>query len=248
MDKTGFKLGTARKSRCVGPTNASSSKLRAALSNAVHSSVVANISTTDAPVPLSVIYPGVYLLEEWFGKVLPEPMAMVTASGYTNNNVALEWLSRCFKPSTRARAKGSRRLLFLDGHKSHVQVKFLEACWDANIDVVCLPASMSSIFQPLDVNFFNELQKFYEDQVFKYQLGSTVGGALKGMFYSWLQKAWTLAATGRQIWAAWRDSGLWPLGKTCVDGQATPPPPSLLPPDLNTPRTLQTLQTIDRAV
>ena len=56
-------------------------------------------------------------------------MATVNTSGYINKYTAMRWLEDCFDPSTRRRAGGSQRVLFLDGHDSHVQVEFLEACW-----------------------------------------------------------------------------------------------------------------------
>ena len=43
----------------------------------------------------------------------------------------------------------------MDGHDTHVKVDLPEACWARNIEYVIPPVNMTSIFQPLQVAFFN---------------------------------------------------------------------------------------------
>jgi len=104
-----------------------------------------------------LIYPGGHLMEEWMKTVEKEPrvMADVTDTGFSNSYMAIRWLKECFDPATRGRAGRSRRLLFLDGPDIHTSVEFLEACWDRNIVCIILPAHLSGVFQPLDVDFFS---------------------------------------------------------------------------------------------
>lgn len=91
-------------------------------------------------------------------------------------------------PSGGSRTVSSRRLKIeqettggccLDGHNTHTQVSFLEACWDRNIVCVILPAHMSNIFRPLDVDFFNTLKLAHHQQVDSYQLSSTAASVPK---------------------------------------------------------------------
>ena len=53
-----------------------------------------------------------------------------------------------------------------------MQVDFLEACWERSIVCLLLPAHLSGVFQPLDLNFFSTLKLEYHKQVNDYQLGS----------------------------------------------------------------------------
>jgi len=62
-------------------------------------------------------------------------MATVSESGWMNNHLALQCLTNCFDPVTQGRANGAWRLLFLDGHDSHVSISFLDACWERNMSV-----------------------------------------------------------------------------------------------------------------
>lgn len=50
-----------------------------------------------------------------------------TPSGFTNEDLAFEWLVNIFDKATRKKAGNSRhwRLLWLDGHNSHLNLKFL---------------------------------------------------------------------------------------------------------------------------
>jgi hypothetical protein len=64
MDKTGFPLSTGQRLRCVGPVNAPQ-KSQAALADDVQITVIATITTHDAPVPPYLIYPGGHLVKEW---------------------------------------------------------------------------------------------------------------------------------------------------------------------------------------
>jgi len=132
----------------------------------------------------------------------PKMMAAVSESGWINGYLVQRWLKDCFNPATQNRANGAQRLLFLDGHNTHTQVSFLEACWDRNIVCVILPAHISNIFQPLDVDFFNTLKLAYHRQVDSYQLGSNAVSVPRSFVYRWIQRSWMPTANSRQIRAA----------------------------------------------
>ncbi|EIW66170.1 hypothetical protein TREMEDRAFT_35394 [Tremella mesenterica DSM 1558] len=172
VDEVGFDLSGSRKIRRVGPRDAPI-KSQAALSDAIHITVVATISTSDTPVPPFIIYPGTYLMQDWTRVRDPTPnqLATITNSGYINTYTMQQWLTECFDPFTRDRAAGNPGLLILDGHETHTNIDFLDACWDRNIICRILPAHLSGVFQPLDVNFFNDLKLRYYEEISDYQLG-----------------------------------------------------------------------------
>ena len=220
MDEAGFNLSTPRRTRRVGRAS-SSSKSQSSLADDVHISVIATMSTTDSPVPPFVVYKGGHLLEEWLAVRDEDPklIATVTDSGYSNGFTTKQWLTECFDPYTRNRAGTSRRLLFLDGLDSHAQVGFLEACWERNIVCLILPAHLSGVFQPLDVNFFNPLKLAYHKQIDDYQLESDASRVTKAFFCRWFQRAWASTANSRTILSAWAKSGLWPLSELVIRAQ-----------------------------
>ena len=122
-----------------------------------------------------------------------------------------------------------RRLLIMDGHDTHVQIKFLDCCWARVIDCLILLASMTSIFQPLDVAFFNQLKLAYSSKIQAHLLNSNSTSFSKGLFRRWHQQAWREMAVSRNIRPAWRKSGLWPLDQLMMkldDRYPSTPPPS----------------------
>ena len=248
MDEVGFDLATTRRTRRVAPRT-SSSKAQASLATSDHITVIATISTSDAPVPPFVIYKGGHVIEEWMATVEKQPrvMADVTDSGYSNSYMTIRWLKDCFDPTTKGRADGQRRLLFLDGPDIHTSVDFLEACGERNIVPIVLPANLSAIFQPLDVDFFHHLKLAYHRQVDDYQLGSKAGRVSKAYFGGWFQRAWQETATSRQIRSAWAKAHLYPPSEVDKGRPITPDRQDLPGPrSPETPHTSQASQAIDR--
>ena len=73
MDETGFSLSTSRRARRVAPLHIPI-KGQASLSTSTHITLVATISTSDAPVKPYIIYPGVNLMDDWFKAMDPKPL------------------------------------------------------------------------------------------------------------------------------------------------------------------------------
>ena len=240
MDECGFDLGSTCRTRRVGPVNASI-KAQSTILTSTHITVIAAILTQDAPVPPFLIYSGKYLMMEWTQTQDPSPrqFADVTDSGFSSTYMTIQWLEKVFDPATCNWAAGSQRLLVLDGPVSHTSVDFLDACWDQQIVCIILPANMSSVFQPLDVNFFAHVKREYHQQIDNYQLGSTALSVPKSFFYYWHQRVWAKAANSRQIWSAWSKSflyaqsavtaGLGGLFSPEPASQAIPETPSMQP-------------------
>ncbi|AFR98864.1 hypothetical protein CNAG_05436 [Cryptococcus neoformans var. grubii H99] len=257
MDEVAFELSSSRRVRRVAPRTHPKNGQAVPPSNE-HITSVACIGIDSAPVPPLIIYQGAQLQESWFkvgekGDGAVRQLAINTDSGWINSYVMLKWLEDAFDPYTRDIASGGRerRLLILDGAEPHTKVDFLEACWARNIVVILLPAKMSGRFQPLDVDFFNTLKAAYHRQLDEYQLGSSLRGVAKGMFWGWHQRAWRETATSRQIRGAWRKSGLFPLDPAVmgIEEQApATPPPQAATEDLLTPRNLRILRANSRAV
>lgn len=81
----------------------------------------------------------------------------VSNNGWITDKLGWEWLSLHFEPKTRP-SDGSRRLLIVDGHGSHVQARCIAFCMERSIDLMVLPAHTSHMTQPLDVGVFQPLK------------------------------------------------------------------------------------------
>lgn len=60
----------------------------------------------------------------------PERKAFFTSSssGWTNNEIGLAWLKRCFDKEPKSKARRDYYLLILDRHGSYVTMEFIDYC------------------------------------------------------------------------------------------------------------------------
>lgn len=80
-----------------------------------------------------------------------EPRYSNHASGYTNNEVGLEWLEH-FDKHTVKKTVGKKRLLILDGHGSHHTKEFIAYCVGHDIVPFGLPPNLKHYHaKPLDL-------------------------------------------------------------------------------------------------
>ena len=89
----------------------------------------------------------------------------MSANGWTDNEIGLEWIKQCFEPETQCDDDSEYRLLILDGHASHVTTKVIRFCVDHKIILLCLPPHTTHLLQPLDVGIFAALATAYKASV-----------------------------------------------------------------------------------
>jgi hypothetical protein len=70
-------------------------------------------------------------------------------NGWTDTEVAQEWLEKVFDPETAVISQGRKRLLVLDGHHSHCTLKFALYADRKNIVVLILPPHTTIAYNPL---------------------------------------------------------------------------------------------------
>jgi hypothetical protein len=95
-----------------------------------------------------------------------------TTNGWSCNSLRLQWLQKVFDRHTKAKAGNRRRLLIVDGHSSHVNLKFIEWADNNRILVLILPPHSTHRLQPLDVGLFSPLATAYSNQISKLMANS----------------------------------------------------------------------------
>ena len=134
-----------------------------------------------------------------------------------------------FNIPTRSKAGYAKRLLIVDGHSSHLNMKFINYC-DANgILLGILPPHSTHRLQPLDVAIFSPLATAYSGQIDTW-IQSSCGFAriTKRVFWSLFRNAWKLALTSSNIYAGFSATGIHPFKPSKVLQQLqthTPSPP-----------------------
>lgn len=153
----------------------------------------------------------------------------VSKKGWTNEDLGLSWLTQIFEPKTRSKAGNNKRLLIVDGHSSHMNMKFIEYCDTHNILLGILPPHSTHRLQPLDVAVFSPLAAAYSNQI-DMLMQSSYGYTriTKRIFWSLFREAWKIALTATNIYAGFSATSIWPINADRVLQQLqskTPSPP-----------------------
>ena len=136
-------------------------------------------------------------------------------NGWTDADVAAEWLEKVFDPETRPLMSGSsKRLLIVDGHNSHTTLKFLLYAERNGIIILCLPPHTTHKLQPLDVGVFNFLAKAWSKEVT--EAGQAGQRITKFNLLSYYSRARATALTPDIISSSFRKCGIWPLDRQVI--------------------------------
>ena len=175
-------------------------------------------------IPPSIIYQAISgnIQDSWLTEYDPKEQSCFFASsatGWTNDELAYSWLTTVFDRNTRSKARNSRdyRLLFVDGHGSHINMKFLDWCEQNKVLVALYPPHSTHRLQPLDVSLFNPLANYYSqnlnDWIFKSQGLSRIS---KRDFFDLFWPAHQAAFTPANIKSGWEKTGLQPFDPSQV--------------------------------
>lgn len=136
MDEKGFLIGYLTKSKRVF-TKAlfDNQKLVGTAQDGSRTwvTVVATICADGTSLSPGIIYEGQpnTVQDSWLDGVKEEDHLAFLASsanGWTNDELGFDWLVNLFDRETKEKAKRDWRLLYLDGHGSHLTIRFLDWC------------------------------------------------------------------------------------------------------------------------
>ncbi|KJZ70664.1 hypothetical protein HIM_09937 [Hirsutella minnesotensis 3608] len=201
MDETGFRIGvgkdqlvvTKRKKAHYFGAPAIESRLR----------------------PLNASRPaGESCLLSWYFVVSStEPDAM-SPTGYSNDEVCLEWIYH-FDEHTKKKSKGNKRMLILDGFGAHHTYPFIEYCRRNGIVLFSLPPHLTHLLQPLDVVVFQPL-KHYHAKAVDLAVRDGCTDITKVEFLDFIQDVRKKTFRHRTILSAFRKTGIVPFNQDAV--------------------------------
>jgi hypothetical protein len=138
-------------------------------------------------------------------------------SGWTNDELGYAWLTTIFDRETKDKARRRWRLLILDGHGSHLTMKFIEYCNTNKILLMTYPPHSTHSLQPLDVGIFSPLSTAYSKNLEDF-LHKSMGLShiTKRDFFRLFWPAWEQALSSKNILSSWRTVGISPLDPEIV--------------------------------
>src|SRR2546430_4679531 len=132
--------------------------------------------------------------------------------GWSSDTLGIHWLQHVFDRATREKAGRNRRLLVVDGHNSHINLKFIDYADRNRILLAVLPPHSTHRLQPLDVSLFSPLGTYYSQEVDNLLTKSQgLISITKRHFWALFREAWGRAFTTKNIEAAWKATGMHPF-------------------------------------
>ena len=227
MDEKGVALGQGLKTRCI----VSKSEKRPKSSqdgSREWATLVEAISLTGKVLSPWIIFKGIINKTSWTEKLKALRKAQgeefvghicVSPNGWTDSELGIEWLKKCFEPETSKDQKGEYRLLLWDGHSSHISTSAIRYCLDNKIIPLCLPPHTTHLLQPCDVGLFGPEAVLYKNQIMRQSRPGASGDVSKETFLEVYCYIRPLALNQHNIEQAWRKSGLLPLDPNVVLSQ-----------------------------
>ena len=227
MDEKGFLLGKLHKTKRI--VNKKATEIGKLLGsgqdgNREWISLLATICMDHSSLPPSIIYQAQTgnLQDTWLEDFEPDYQTAFFASspnGWTSDNLGYAWLTQVFDRFTRSKARHGRdyRLLFVDGHSSHINMRFLNWCEKNRVLVAVYPPHSTHRLQPLDLALFSPLANYYQQEldIWIYETQG-LSGMSKRRFWSLFWPAWLKAFTPTIVESAWKQAGLQPLDAEVV--------------------------------
>ena len=233
MDEKGFLLGKIQKGKRIVPVESlKSGRVTGSGQDSSREwiSLLAAICMDGTYLPPALIYAAVSgnIQDTWVDDFDPVKQCAFFASspnGWTSKDLGFHWLSRIFNMETKRKARNGRdyRLLIVDGHNSHVNMRFLDYCNKHRILVAVFPPHATHRLQPLDVSLFGPLSQFYSQNLdsWIYSTGGIVSLS-KREFWHLFWPSFESAFTCENIASGWMKTGLQPKDSEMVLSQIRP--------------------------
>lgn len=227
MDEKGFMIGQLQTSRrYFTSAEYHTKKLRGAGQDGSREwiTVIGSICQDFTALPPAIIFAAATNNHQdtWYEDLdTPEAVAhfITSPTGWTNDEIGYEWLTKIFERHTKnkLRKENEYRLLFVDGHSSHLNLRFIEYCDENRILLMAYPPHSTHRLQPLDVSLFNPLANFYSQNLNTWLYNSRgICSMSKRHFWCLFEPAFHRAFTRRNIESAWKKTGLHPLNPEVV--------------------------------
>ena len=136
---------------------------------------------------------------------------MASESGWTNDELGFQWLTMVFDQASKNKTRNGRdwRLLFVDGHGSHVNERWLEWCEKHRVHLVIYSPHSTHRLQPLDVSLFSPLSTYYSQELDQFiQDCQCINKVSKNDFFKLFWKAYNQAFIEKNIHSDWARTDL----------------------------------------
>ena len=219
FDETGFMMGMISTTMVVTSSDRRARPKLAQPGNREWVTEIQGINSQGWAIPPFIIVAGKHHLTNWYedSTLPPDWVISTTHNGWTTNEKGVEWIQH-FEKHTKARTRGTYRLLIVDGHESHHSTELELFCQDHKIITLCMPSHSSHILQPLDVGCFGPLKKAYGREI-EGLMKAHITHITKADFLPAFFAAFQASMTEKNIKGGFRGAGIAPFDPESVLSQ-----------------------------
>jgi hypothetical protein len=210
MDESGARLACPRSEEVIVPINCK--ELYTISPENRQSLTIIETVYADGrePLPPFIICPGKQIMDNWIHDQLQGEESITTSpTGYTNNDVIMEYLEHLIEFSGAGPCK-EWRMLLCDGHITHLYPEFVIKAAENHIVVHTFPSHLTHCLQPLDVGIFRPW-KHYQNQAIQEAIRAYDREYSITHFFRDLSKIRKNTMKKYTIKSAFRESGMWPV-------------------------------------
>ncbi|XP_052261011.1 uncharacterized protein LOC127865157 [Dreissena polymorpha] len=172
-------------------------------------------------IPPFYIFPGQRMKPDLLNGAAPGSNGTVSETGWSNGCVFRSYLEQHFLKFTPL-SSDQKKLLILDGHKSHVSVGLTEWALEHNIIIFVLPPHCSHILQPLDIGCFGPFQKMY-DSLCHRLMRQASAVITRYNVCEVASKAYMKSVSAENLTSSFRRAGIYPFNEDAVPSQCLIP-------------------------
>jgi hypothetical protein len=162
MDKSGARVGCPGGEHVIVPSKVKELYTASPENRKSVTVIKTIIANGREPLPPFIIAPGKKIMDNWISKkLIRKERIAATPTGYTNNQITLQYMDHLIKES-RAGPEKPWKLLLLNGHESHMTDEFKLRAAENHIKLFYFPSHLTHALQPLDVGIFRPWKHYHK--------------------------------------------------------------------------------------
>ena len=185
----------------------------------VHYTVNYVCSAAGIYFPPFIIYKAKLLHSEWCTDGPKDAVYAVSPSGWMEAEQFVQWFESIFLKYTSDLI--GDKILFLDGHNSHLSIKLIHLAIKNQVHLLCLPAHTSHALQPLDVGVFSEVKRIWKKNLVSFYQKTGGKSLNKQSFPKLLKELHQEAFLPQHAVAGFFKTDLFPLNAQKVNTEMT---------------------------
>lgn len=164
-----------------------------------------------------VVYPYQRIPEKIANSVNPSWGISRSDNGWMTSETFYQYIQNVFHPHLISKNVTFPVILFLDGHKSHLNYELSILCNQLQIEVIALYPNATRILQPADVSVFRPVKMAWRQGVREWHEAHPGDVLSKLTFAPLLEKVLDTSITSQLLISGFRACGLYPFDPNAID-------------------------------